>query len=133
MTSYDSVKNFIITSDADANKNMSSATYNFTSPSTSVAVGSYALKQFTIPLNKATRFYQLYIRYSLNPDNWYAFPVPDLIYDSDPANALQIATNVTQSGTNLVVNMYLINIGSGTLLVAAFDVNITRRDFVDSV
>jgi len=132
MTSYTQVKDFITTSDADANKNMSSETYNFTVPITSVVVGSYALKQFTIPLNKQTRFYQLYLNYSLTPDDWYSFPVADLVYNSDPANSLQIATNVTQSGGNLVINTYLINSGTGDLLIASFDVSITRRDFVDS-
>lgn len=132
MTSFADVQNMILTSDADSNKNISSTTYSFTSTATgSIAVGSYVLKQYTIPLNASTRFYQLYLNYSLEAGKWFSFPVPDLVYGSDPANMLQIATNVTQSGSNLVVNEYLINIGSGAILVAAFDVSITRRDFVD--
>jgi len=131
MTSFASVQNMILTTDADANKNVSSATYTSTAASASIPVMSYALRKFTIPLNKSTRFYQLYINYSLTPGKWYAFPVVDTFYGTPPTSYLQLATNATQSGENLVVNVYLINAGSATLAVSAFDVSITRRDFVD--
>lgn len=128
---YDQVKNFVFSSDCDYNKNLSSETLQFSSDAVTVGVGSYALRQYTIPLSEETRHYQLYVNLSLDSGEYYAMPNPDRRYGT--GNVRTISVNVSQNGTDLTLNVYLINSSPGSQNFPTFTINATRRDFVDEI
>lgn len=128
MATYDEVKDFIVTTDANTNKNLSSGDFSYSSPAVSVGVGSYVLRSYTVPLSRDTRFYQLYVRLSIDSDSWTALPTGDRLYNS---NQRAIAINTSSSGSNTTLSLYLVNQSGSTQSFPAFTVFVTRRDFVD--
>lgn len=127
---YDQVKNFVFSSDCDYNKNLSSEDFQFSSDAATVGVGSYLLRQYTITLSEETRHYQLYVNLSLDSGEYYALPNPDRLYGG---GVRTISVNVGQNGTDLTLNVYLINSSPGSQNFPAFTINATRRDFVDEI
>lgn len=132
MTSFLEVKDFIVTTDANSNKNISSTIFLSTSPAAVVAAGSYAQRNFVIPLSQATRLYQLYINYGFEPDQYYS---PSRYEYVDPGDAgKRISLQVTSNpDSTLTVAVYLVNNNPSPVSFAAFDVRFRRRDFLDEL
>lgn len=132
MTSYDEVKNFILTTDANTRKNYSSATFAFNSPAISVASAEYTLRSYTVPLSADTRDFQLMINMS-DEDNLYR-PIERYDRRTDIGTGFRgYSTVVTASGGQATVYVYLWNTSSGTTTFPAFTLNVIRRDFVDEL
>lgn len=130
MTTYQEAEPFILTTDANTNKNLTTANFSFTSASVNVPIASYQLRQYTISLSRDTRFYQIYV--NTNISTWVGYkslPISDLYIDS----SRQVAVNISQSGSDITLNFYLINNSPGTINFPAFNINVTRRDFTDDV
>lgn len=130
MTRYEDQKNFIVTTDTNSNKNLSSEMFSFNSAATSVGVGSYATRSYMIPLSKITRFYQIYVNLSIDGNEYYAVPNPVRVYSGGMRS---ISTVISQSGSNISINLYLVNQSPSTQNFPSFTVNIYRRDFEDEV
>lgn len=127
---YDQVKNFIFTSDCDYNKNLSSESFVFTSAAATVAVSSYLRRQYTVTLSEETRHYQMYVNLSLDNGEYYAIPNPDRLYGGTDRT---IAVNVSQNGSDVTLNVFLVNTSASSQNFPAFTINVTRRDFVDEI
>lgn len=128
--SYDDVKNFLFTSDCDYNKNLSSEDFEFSSAAATVGVGSYVQRQYTLTLSEETRHYQLYVNLSLDSGEYYGMPNPERRYGG---GVRAISVNVSQNGSDLTLNVYLINNSGVSQNFPAFTINATRRDFVDEI
>ena len=132
MTSYDEVKDFILTTDANTRKNYSSATFAFNSPAVSVPSNGYAMRSYNIPLSSDTRDFQLMLNMS-DEDNLYR-PVERYDRRTDIGTGLRgYSTVVTASGGQATIYVYMSNSSLGTTTFPAFTLNIIRRDFVDEL
>lgn len=130
MPSYDEVKDFIITTEASAIKNLTSESFTFSSAATAVGAASYVLRQFTVPLSTDTRFYQLYYELSLDSGKW--FDVADVSpYQQSGIRGVQVV--VSKNATDLTLNLYLIDQSGAGTSFGDITINVTRRDFVDEV
>lgn len=128
MAIYDEVKDFLVTTDANTNKNLSSGNFSYSSSAVAVGVGNFATRSYNVPLSRDTRFYQLYVRLSIDGVDWTSLPAMDRLYNS---NQQGIAMNTSSSGNNTTLNLYLVNQSGVTQNFPAFTVYVTRRDFVD--
>lgn len=132
MTSYDGVKDFILTTDANTRKNYSSATFAFNSSAVSVPSGGYTLRSYDVPLSGDTRDFQLMLNMS-DEDNLYR-PVERYDRTTNVGTGLRIySTVVTASGGKATVYVYMWNTSSGATTFPAFTLNVIRRDFVDEL
>lgn len=129
MATYNQVKDFIITTDANSNKNASSATYVYSQAAITVPAGNYTTRTYNVPLSRDTRLYQIYVNLSIDGDVWTAMPCRDRFY----SNNRTIAMNISQSGNNIVLNAFYLNSSASSQTFPAMDVSVTRRDFVDEI
>lgn len=131
MTStYSQVANFILNSDANSNKNLSSDTYEFDFVARNVSAGSYDTEAYTIPLSVDTRLYQIYVNLSIDSGEWTTIPCVDRTYSSGNK---RISINLSQNGTNLTLTLYLVNPSGSTQNFGDMTVSVTRRDFADEM
>lgn len=132
MTSYDEVKDFILTTDANTRKNYSSATFAFNSSAVSVPSNGYIIRPYDVPLSGDTRDFQLMLNMS-DEDSLYR-PVERYDRRTSVGDGLRIySTVVTASGGQATVYVYMWNTSSGTTTFPAFTLNVIRRDFVDEL
>lgn len=127
-----SVSNMVITSDADTSKYLTLQPYTmtFSSASASVGMGAYVQRTYTIPLSRATKRYSLWVNISLDGGSYVKMPNPDRRYGS--MGERSISVTVSQSGSDLTLNIYLVNQSGTTQTFPSFDINVIRRDYLDS-
>lgn len=129
MTSYASVSGFLVTTDANTNKNLSSEIFTFSQSAQSLPSGTYTVKSYSVPLSTATRLYQIYVNLSIDGDVWTALPARDRMY----SNNRKIAMNLAQSGNIATLDVYFINQDGSTRSFADMTISVIRRDFVDEI
>lgn len=130
---YDNVKDFIVTTDTDTSKNLSSNVFNYVSPSLNVSAGSYTSRSFTVPLSTSTRIYQILVEAQGIWTGWRTFPMRDVIFNQGSPTQYAIAVNMSSSADSVVINFWYINYAATTRNFTAFNVNVIRNDFVDSI
>lgn len=131
MTSYQEVKDFILTTDANTRKNYQTSTFAFNSPSVVVANNTFVTRSFAVPLSTVTRDFEILLNMSDESDFYYN---PDRFGRLEPVGTgqKQWATQITANGSTCNVVVYLVNTGIGSnVTFAAFTLNVIRRDFVD--
>ena len=127
---FDNIDKFVISTDTNSNKNMSSITKTFDQAATSVAAGNYIVKTYSVNIPTSTRLYQIYINLSIDGDYWTTLPTKDRKYN----NGLQrISANISQSSNNIVLNLWLQNLDSNTYIFPAMVVSVTIRTFIDEI
>ena len=130
MSRYEEVEDYIVTSDANSTKNLSSDTFPFSSAAVTVPTHTYVLRSYTIPLSESTRFYQLLVNLSIDGNQYFSVPTRDRRYNSGNRT---IATVISVSGSDITLNLYLIATSGSSQNFPAFTINVIRRDIVDEV
>lgn len=123
-----SVNRMLITTDADTNKYLTLQPYtqSFTSSAVSVTAGNYILRTYTVLLSTDTSRYSLWMNMGPYGSTWRKAPFTD--YVSGPS---LIAANISASGSNITLNVYLVNQSPSTISFPAFDIYVRRRDYRD--
>ena len=127
MIDLSQINKFLLASDVNTNKNLSSGTYDFSQSSITVGAGSYALRTYSVPLSSSTRLYQIYVNLSIDGDVWTTLPARDRLY----SNNRSIAINLAQTGSSISLDVYMVNRDTASQTFAAMTVSVKRRDFVD--
>lgn len=132
MYSYEYIKDFIVTTDTNTNKNDSSNLYTFSSASVTVPAMNYIVRSYNIPTPTNTRLYQILVNISRDGDVYYAVPNQDRRYGTTGQQL--IATVVSNSGSNISINLYLVaQTPTGSQTFPAFNVNVILNTFVDEL
>lgn len=129
MASYSDVTNFLLTTDADSNKNLSITDNEFSQAAISLSAGTYKLVTYEFDISEDTRLYQVYVNLSIDGDFWTALPCRDRQY----SNNRVISMNLSQTGTTVSLNVYYVNQDASTRSFSAMTVTIKVRDFVDEI
>lgn len=133
MTSYSDVENLIATTDANTNKNYSTATYSFSSSSVSVADNAHLQRDYSIPLSTSTRQFNIIV--NMSDENSSYYPVDRIERrENSGTGSKQWALTITASGSTATLSVFFVNSNTGaSRTFAAFTLNVIRRDFVDEL
>lgn len=114
------------TTTANAFKNEPSVTGTINAAATSVAVGGYASFSTTVPLSRTNGTTQVLQNYSFDSSKYYLGTFLQRAINAD----FQVQSRMYVSGSNLVVDLYVINQTGGTLNSPAFTATFSVRRFV---
>lgn len=133
MSSYNDIKDFILTTDAGTSKNFATETFQYTSAAASVSENSFVQRNYTIPLSTETRVFEILVNMSDEDSSYY--PVNRFERrELSGFGTKQWAMQLTASGDSATLVIYLVNVNiSPSVNFAAFNVNVIRRDFVDEL